>query len=321
MRRILVVLLYSVSLGCLPVFTQTTEHLPLTAEPRPEQSARQALIEMFFGKGADDFTKHLPEDARHTLIRKGELPETSWVLRIADAGRQISAQGEHVETFDTGPNILVGQSNGTEKFEVTVEHDSLLGEADEIELSFHLYKNGQPQPLPVVPRLTFTMQKEKDIWRLTEVTAAAHVPLTDADYLKSLRQQQDETNEGAAQMRLTMMSIAEKGYATNHADRGYTCSLSALFTPDPSTPQGGNFYDPGQGNEEWNGYRFAISGCEGSPASKYRLIAVPSDPDSKMKTFCADESGTIRFVKSGKPSSCFTRGQAANSEEPASVSD
>jgi hypothetical protein len=277
---------------------------------------------MFFGKGADNFAKHLPEDARHTLIRKGEASETSWALRIADAGRQIAAQGEHVETFDTGPNILVvEQAKGTEKFEVTVEHDSLLGEADEIELSFHLYKDGQPVPLPVVPRFTFTLQKENGIWRLTEVTAAAHVPLTDADYLKSLRQQQDEANETAAQTRLTMISIAEKGYAANHADRGYTCSLSALFTPDPSTPRETSFYDPGQGNEEWNGYRFAIAGCEGSPASKYRLTAIPSDPDSEMKTFCVDESGAVKFVKRGKPSSCFTRGQAANSEGPTSVSD
>src|SRR5258708_4322202 len=36
-----------------------------TPAPPPPQSARQALIEMFVGKGPDDFVKHLPEDARH----------------------------------------------------------------------------------------------------------------------------------------------------------------------------------------------------------------------------------------------------------------
>ena len=76
-----------------------------------------------------------------------------------------------------------------------VEHDSLLGEDDEIELSVHYYKDGQLQPLPVVPDLTFTLKQEKEIWRLTEVTAAAHVPLTDPDYLKGLRKQQNEANE------------------------------------------------------------------------------------------------------------------------------
>ena len=50
--------------------------------PPPPQSARQALIEMFMGKGSDDFAKHLPEAARQTLIRKGETPEgSSFVLR------------------------------------------------------------------------------------------------------------------------------------------------------------------------------------------------------------------------------------------------
>src|SRR5712672_204594 len=37
-----------------------------TATPPPPQSARQALLEMLFGKGENDFKKHLPEDARQT---------------------------------------------------------------------------------------------------------------------------------------------------------------------------------------------------------------------------------------------------------------
>ncbi len=306
MRRLLSILLFCSLLGCIPVFAQAIE-------PQDHQTARQALIEMFLGKGADDFAKHLPEDARPTLIRKGETPETSWVLRIAAAGRQISSQGERIETFDTGPNILVSElANGHEKLEVAVEHDSLLGEADEIELSIHFYRDGQPVSLPVVPRITFTLQQEKDIWRLTEVTAAAHVPLTDPDYLKSLRKQQDESNEGTVQTRLAMIGMAEKGYATAHADKGYTCSLSGLFTADPAVQQENSFYDPGQGNEEWNGYRFAITGCEGSPASKYRVTAIPMEPESEMKTFCADQSGTIKFVTEGKPSSCFRDGKPVN---------
>ncbi len=78
----------------------------------PPQTARQALIEMFFGKSADALQKHLPEVARHTLVRKGETPETSLVQRIAMIGRQMTAQGEHVETFDVGPALLESEQSG-----------------------------------------------------------------------------------------------------------------------------------------------------------------------------------------------------------------
>src|SRR5882724_1354458 len=82
-----------------------------TATPPPPQSARQALLEMLFGKGENDFKKHLPEDARQTLIRKGETPETSTILRISTIGRQVMSEGKHVETFETGSVFLSAEMN------------------------------------------------------------------------------------------------------------------------------------------------------------------------------------------------------------------
>jgi hypothetical protein len=287
--------------------------------PPPPQTARQALLEMFTGKGENAFTKHLPEATRQALMRKGDSPETSTLLRISMIGRQIAAQGEHLETFDVGPTLLAtvpNEAQGNEKFEVIVEHDSLLGEADEIELSINYYKNGELQSLPVVPRLIFTFkqekEQEKEIWKLIEATAAVHVPLTDPDYLKGLRKQQDESNEAAAQNRVTMLNMAEKGYATRHPDRGYTCTLATLSTPDPDATPGEVMYDPGQGNAEWSGYHFEIAGCDGSPAPKFRITAVPVDPDANTKMFCADESGTVKSLAGTNASTCFTRGEAAN---------
>lgn len=293
---------------------------PPAATP-PPQTARQALLEMFLGKTDDAFTKHLTEDARHTLIHKGETPDTSTVLRIATIGRQLTTQNEPVETFDTGPIILLSeQKDHLEKIEVNVERDSLIGESDEIELSIHYYKNGQQQPLPVVPRLTFTFQQEKEVWKLTEITAAAHLPLTDPDYLKGLRKQQDEANESQAQMRLSIIAGAETSYVAKHPDLGYSCSLQTLFARDPAassadgTPGDGSpVYDPGQGSDEWNQYRFALTGCEGNPATKFRVTATPIDTDAGMKTFCGDESGAIKFVQGAKPSSCLSRGKPVNS--------
>jgi hypothetical protein len=274
----------------------------------PQQSARQALIEMFTGKGSDDFTKHLPDEARKTLIRKGEAAEAPVVLRLATMGRELTAQGGPVETFDTGPNILVSEDpNHRQKIEVAVEGDSLAGDEDEIELSVHLYKDGQPQSLPVVPSLVFRLQQENEIWKLAEVTVAAHLPLTDPDYLNGLREEQDKSSEQAALSRMQMITQAETTYAANHGDVGYSCTLTSLL---PASGESGDSV-PGLNNEERGGYNFSLSGCDGAPASKYRLLAVPVDPESTMKVFCADESGTVKLAAVDNKASCFSEGKTA----------
>ncbi len=272
---------------------------------------------MFLGKGANDFTKHLPDAVRQALIHKGDTPETSAALKISTIGRELAAQGGQIETFEAGPNLLISeQPQGQERIEVAVERDSLIGEDDEIELSFRWYKKGEPQTLPVVPRLIFTLRQEKEVWRLTEITALAHVPLTDPDYLKMLRTEQDEANESQIKARMNIIGVAETSYAGKHPDQGYSCTLATLFAPDPADAAAG-FYDPGQGSEEYNGYRFTLSGCEGATASKYRLMAAPTDADSGRKAFCADESGTLKFMPAGKAGSCFSRGQKVDQGPPA----
>jgi hypothetical protein len=283
--------------------------------PPPRQSARQALIEMFMGKGSDDFSKHLPEEARKALIRKGETDETSSVLRVAAIGHELTAQGGPIETFDTGPNILLSEDpNHVQKIEVAVERDSLAGDGDEdeIELSVHLYKDGQPQSLPVVPSLIFRLKQENQIWKLAEVTVAVRMPLTDPDYLKGLREEQDKSTEQAAQSLMVAIAQAETSYAANHGEVGYSCTLTNLLPPSGA----GQVADsvPGLDNEERNGYRFSLSGCEGAPASKYRLTAVPVDPESTMKVFCADESGTVKFVAVDNKASCFSDGKTAGED-------
>jgi hypothetical protein len=72
-------------IGSVSVLAQVS-----TTPPQP-QTARQALIEMFLGKGDKDFTKHLPEAARQALIHKGDSQETSTILRISTIGRQMVA--------------------------------------------------------------------------------------------------------------------------------------------------------------------------------------------------------------------------------------
>jgi hypothetical protein len=218
-------------------------------------------------------------------------------------------QGEKVETFDTGPNIMTTENGNThERVEIAVEQDSLSGEEDVIELSVHAYKNGEPDTLPVVPRVIFTMKQEKEIWRVTELTVAAHVPLEDPDYLKGLRKQQDEMNESAAQMRVGMIAQAETNYVANHAGTGYVCTFTELYQNLEGQPNA--FAAPAK--DESNGYRFSLTGCSGKPATKYRLRAVPVDADSDIKAFCVDESGTLKSIPAADSSKCFTDGKTVN---------
>jgi hypothetical protein len=314
MRNVLLILL-AVLTATVSAHTQTQAQKPTL--PLPPQTARQALIEMFMGKSPDSFTRHLPTVASQTLIRKGEGPETSMVQKISMIGHQFAAQG-HVETFDEGPTLLVSeQEEGKAKVktEVTVERDNLMGESDEIEVSIHVYRDGQPEFLPVIPRLIFSMTQEKDIWRLIEATLAVHVPLTDPDYLKGVRTKEDESNENMASARLRMIMAAEKGYSGKHPDQGYTCKLADLFRQQASAVPSGEQaeeYNSGLLGQEFAGYHFALAGCEGSPASKFQVTAVPVASEAGMKTFCADESGSLRFTVNGKGAACLSRGQVLN---------
>jgi hypothetical protein len=324
MRTSLMILLVAVAVT-VPMSGQSP------APPSP-QTARQALIEMFLGKDSADFAKHLPDAARRIFLENGGSANASELSRIATFGREMVLHGEKVETFDEGATILVSeQAEGREKILVAVEHDSLVGETEEIELSAHFFHDGQEQSLTVIPQLIFTLKQEKEIWRLIEVTAAAHIPLTDQDYLGGLRKRQQEANESAAKMRMGFIANAETGYAAKHPERGYSCMLPALFAPEPADDdssvenEDGNrvqvqaFYDPGQANSEWNGYRFALMGCEGSPALKYQITAVPIDSDSGTKTFCADESGAVKSIEGRNGSTCFNRGEKVNPPSDSTV--
>jgi hypothetical protein len=287
----------------------------IQAPSQPPQTARQALIEMFLGKTSGAFEKHLPEIARQAFLRKGETPENSLIQKISMAGRQFAA-GEHVETFDEGSTLLVSeQVRNHQKTEIVIEHDYLMAEQDEIEVSIHVYRNGEPEFLYVIPRLIFSMIQEKEIWCLNEVTVAAHMPLTDPDYLKGVRKKADEVNENMAGGRVNMIASAELNYASNHPDRGYTCKLTELYGQAEAASAGAELTEGSSADlsrDESSGYHFSLSGCKGNPASKFNVTAVPTEYDLGMKSFCADQSGTVRFDASGNADACLSHGEVLN---------
>jgi hypothetical protein len=300
--------------SCIP---STAQAQASTSQAPPPQTARQALIEMFTGKSPDAFVKHLPAVASQALLHNGEMPGNSMVQRISMIGRQWTTQ-EHLQVFDEGPTLLVSeQEEGQQKVktEVNVERDNFMGENDEIEVSIHVYRDGMEEFLPVVPRLIFSMTQEKEIWKLTEATLAAHVPLTDPDYLTGVRKEEDKAIEGTASARIRMIAAAEAQFASSHPDRGYSCNLTELFGKSDNadgSDQPAEYSAAGFATDNSSGYHFSLTGCDGTPASRFRATAVPAEADSGMKAFCADESGKVRFEASGKGSSCLTRGQPLN---------
>lgn len=305
MSRRLIIAVLLVFASSIPLLAQ--------AQMQPQkQTARQALIEMFLGKGPEDFLKHLPEETRAALIHKGDSPQSSWLLRFAVLGRELNSPGQHIETFDIGPTLLViDSSNSGERLEIMVDHDSFTGDSDQIELSIQYSKDGQLEALPVIPSFTFTMAQEKEIWRLTEITAAADIPLTDPTYLKGLRHKQNQQNEFMVQMRMGTVAAAESRYASQHPGKGFACSIQSLFPAEQSTDSEiGGVVALQPSNDAWNGYRFTMSVCDGSPALKYRVTAVPADDDDEeMHAFCSDESGVVRSIAADHSSACFSDGQ------------
>src|ERR1051326_1481063 len=96
MRRIVVGL--AVCLSCA-MFSQAGE----TAIP---QTARQALLEMFFSKTQGQFVKHLPAATLAALEKSGALAGLQQYGLLAS---QFQAQGNNLQTFETGSILLSGE--------------------------------------------------------------------------------------------------------------------------------------------------------------------------------------------------------------------
>src|SRR5689334_7719261 len=74
------------------------------AQPLP-QTARQALIEMFFGKPGS-FEKHLPEVTKAAIRNANPASGTSMLQAFSMMSSQLAAGGQRSQTFDAGPILL-----------------------------------------------------------------------------------------------------------------------------------------------------------------------------------------------------------------------
>jgi TonB family protein len=272
------------------------------------QTARQALIEMFFGQAADHLEKHLPEITRHSMNKLSSPGGENYLSEFSSIAMQARAGGAKFQTFDTGPTLLLTEDpnpglNGTEpdKVEITVERDDLIGDEDQIELALHLSRNGKEQSLPVIPRFTFIMQSEANVWRLNEISVTVRVPLADPNFLKSMEDQQRARNEQRTIMWIQQVNMAQKRYSAMQGR--FACSLSVLG--GQARGGGAYLYDPELVKGSKDGYVYVISGCD---PSHYKIVAEPAVADSEQRAFCSDEDGDIRAAADGKATTCLSSG-------------
>jgi hypothetical protein len=305
------------------------------------QTARQALLEMFFSKMPGTFVKHLPATTRAALDKAGVLNNLQQYSQMMS---QMQTQGQDLQTFETGSVLLSSNNTKTgDKAEVTVENDALRGDEDDIELSFAVYKNGQSQRTPFMPQMTFSMKQEAQVWKLNEISITIHLPLADKDFLKALTEKMAPTTTAVQAQTISSPStgtititprtevVAQPGgpgsdaaviaamrtivtaqmtYARTYPTVGYTCTLSSLdgFGGGEPNQNQAMLINSGLASGKRYGYIFNLSECGGTPANTFQLIAAPNSNTYGRKSFCADQTGLIRSSEDGNPTACLTSG-------------
>jgi hypothetical protein len=299
------------------------------AQPAP-QTARQALIEMFFSKTPGTFRKHLPEAMIAALDKaNGGSASSSLGTYSLLLGQLAQSGGTEVQTFEAGPILLSFENQrDNSKFEIVVERDDLQSDEDDIEVSLRGYKNGQSQLSGVSPRFTFGMKPEAGVWRVEDITLTFKVSLTNPELLKAMSTPwkgatdtaslspnisypvlASGSNETSVISAMRTILSAETTYAGTYG-HGYTCSLSDLggMGATERNDHQAMLIEPRLANGKKNGYHFTLTGCTGGSAPHFSLMAVPAEAAGGMRAFCGDETGLVRSSIGGNAASCLNAG-------------
>ena len=301
------------------------------AQAAPPQNARQALLEMLFGKPGS-FEKHLPK-ATIAALREASGNGPSMLDQFSMLSALAKAPNSHLQTFEAGSTLLTFSDDRTQsKFEVTVENDDLRSDEDEIQLAFQASKEGQPVATPVMPTLTLLMKQESGIWKLNTISVIIRVPLADPEFLKAMATMskqratgmgavapsssgasagQVRPNEASAVVSLRSIVTAEATYASTYPARGFTCSLSDLdgFGADSPNEHQAMLIESRLASGKKAGYIFQLSGCSGSPSTHFQVSAAAATPAMGARAFCANESAVIRSSVDGQASTCLSQGK------------
>jgi hypothetical protein len=283
----------------------------------PPQTPRQALIEMING-GQAGAMKHLTVEMQKSLKENGQLAALD----------QLRATSSDFQVYETGPVLLATTDpKSHEKFEVHVDSDDLSGDTDNIDISFHQFRDGVEQDVPytaMLSQFTVGMKKQENIWRLNEISINIKVPVGDPKLLEkfgngvpgmiggkigaSASGKPEKPRDMAPREAVQMLGMSESMFARTHPEVGFTCILADLAKPnllnvDPRIFSG----------EPYRGYKFSLSGCQDKPSGSFHLVAGPVSPAGKAKAFCTDATNNIRSSDDGLGSSCLASGKLATS--------
>ena len=309
------------------VFFASSFLLSQTQAPAaPPQTPRQALIEMING-GQEGAMKHLTVEMQKSL--QGDGKNNSSIGQLA-AFDQMRAASSDFQVFETGQVLLSTNDPKTnEKFEVHVDSDDLSGDTDNMDISFHQFRDGVEQDIPyatMLSRFSIGMKRQANIWRLNDISINIKVPLGDPKLLEkfgsgmgtgmfgakiggvSASGKPEKPRDMAPREAIMMVAFAESTFAHKHPEIGFTCTLADLaqsnpFNLDPLIFSG----------EPYHGYKFSLSGCQDKPSGSFHLVAEPVSPTGKAKAFCTDATNNIRSSDDGLGASCLASGKLATS--------
>jgi hypothetical protein len=324
MRKVLLALLLLVVFAVLSSAQQQTASAP-------PQSPRQALIEMANGQ----VLKHLTVEVQQLLNQ----PENKQALLALGMTSSIKSEmGGDVQLFESGPVLLSVNQPAHRKIEVQVINDDMSGDEDTMDLSVHSFHDGQEQEeewQTFLSHFTVTMVRQQNIWRLSKIGVGVELAIGDPEFLKKTylasmngkggmvggrigssvytTSNTDEVQHvDMAPSQLAMMiGLAERSYAHNHADIGFTCSL-----PELSETAGTFGLDSQLSTGNYKGYRITLSGCQGKPAASFQLALEPTTGKGG-KAYCTDATGNIRVSDDGRASTCLSTGRV----DPAGASE
>ena len=109
-------------------------------------------------------------------------------------------------------------------------------------------------------------------------------------------------NESSAVASVRTLLAGETAYSSSHPQTGFTCRFSDLSDT--------GLIDSALARGLKNGYVFDLQGCHyGNGNTKFHVVAYPSSrQQSGSRAFCADESGVIKFDRTGSPRDCMANG-------------
>ncbi|HKF19966.1 MAG TPA: hypothetical protein VKE93_00280 [Candidatus Angelobacter sp.] len=281
-------------------------------------------------KGGDAIQKHLTIEVQDLLKSRGKAnPLRAYMAAFkADSG---------AETFDSG-DVLLAYSDPSKKlkYELHVDSDDLAGNEETLLLSIHTFSDGKEQEDMwglLSSHFSVSMQLQENVWRLNKISIGAEFPLGDPNFIQKallstgsaltsaafytpqteLRVEsasaQHESPPMAPSQVVTLLGFGETIFARLHPEMGFTCSLSDLA--EASKMMG---VDQQVVSGVYNGYRFALSGCEGKPAGSFQISAEPLVPKPGMKAFCTDATQNLRTEETGRAPACLVSGKVENNQ-------